>query len=193
MEEEKYKGYTIKISQDEDAENPSEFNTDVGITYMAGSRYILGTEPVTDPAQWRVDKRLELKQEDPRTRLDEVMIEYPVYAYIHGGVALALSPFSCPWDSCQSGVIYISRKKAKEMFRKRGMSEEDFQARVKEFLEGYLRTFNQYISGEVYEYIIEDEDGEVVGGCCGFYGVDHEESGLMESARSEVDCMEESE
>lgn len=33
---------------------------------------------------------------------------WPVYAYIHGGMTVSLSPFSCSWDSGQLGRIWAS-------------------------------------------------------------------------------------
>lgn len=35
-----------------------------------------------------------------------------------------------------------------------------------------LTEFNQWISGDVWEYRVLDEYGECIDGCCGFYGVD---------------------
>lgn len=36
--------------------------------------------------------------------------KYPVYAYIHGGVTVSLSPFGDRWDSGQLGCIWASDK-----------------------------------------------------------------------------------
>ena len=30
----------------------------------------------------------------------------PIYAYMHGGVTVSLTPFSCRWDSCQVGLVF---------------------------------------------------------------------------------------
>jgi len=113
---EEYKGYTISINQDElVGESPLKY-TDVGITYMQSSRYTLGNTPIGNPHTWRRDKIAELKRKHPNTPKAKQLIEYPVYAYVHSGVDLSLSPFSCPWDSGQSGVIFISRHDAKKTF-----------------------------------------------------------------------------
>jgi len=42
--------------------------------------------------------------------------------------------------------------------------------------------------GDVYGYTVENPDGDEIDGCWGFYGDDHEASGLMEQARDAVDC-----
>jgi len=188
MSEEQYKGYVIKIEVDDCATDPSEWGDGILITHMAGSRYILGNTPVSDPVRWRADRLAELRRESPKTKKADLMFEYPVYALVHSGVALSMHPFSCPWDSGQSGVISISRKQAKECFpsiRTRAALE----AKVRELLAGFLKTFNQYISGEVYSYTIEDPEGESIDSCGGFYGMDYEASGLLETARDAIDSM----
>lgn len=42
--------------------------------------------------------------------------------------------------------------------------------------------------GDVYYYTVEDEDGGTIDSCGGFYGSDHEDSGLLESARDAIDA-----
>lgn len=42
--------------------------------------------------------------------------------------------------------------------------------------------FDAYAWGDVYEFVIENPDGEEVDGCGGYYGSDHYASGLVEDA-----------
>jgi hypothetical protein len=56
-------------------------------------------------------------------------------------------------------------------------------------MESAIELYGQWAWGDVYGYTCEDENGEDVGhGCWGFYGSDHDKSGLLESAQSEIDC-----
>jgi hypothetical protein len=61
----------------------------------------------------------------------------------------------------------------------------------KESLEDQLKAaadlYAAWAFGDCYEWIVEDEDGEEVASCCGYYGSDHEESGLAEAAREAID------
>lgn len=41
--------------------------------------------------------------------------------------------------------------------------------------------------GDCYGYTIDHKNGELLGSCWGFYGSDHEKSGLLENAKSEID------
>jgi hypothetical protein len=55
-----------------------------------------------------------------------------------------------------------------------------------------VKTYDQYLTGEVYGYSIEPTDKnksiECDDSCWGFYGYDHEKSGLMEYAKNAIDC-----
>lgn len=55
-------------------------------------------------------------------------------------------------------------------------------------LKSAARLYESWAFGDVYGYLITDENGDDAGGCWGFYGADHEESGLAESARDEIDA-----
>ena len=55
-------------------------------------------------------------------------------------------------------------------------------------MEGEMETYNKYVSGEVYGYMIEDEEGEEASdvhlcGCWGFYDKDY----LLEYAKNDID------
>jgi len=54
--------------------------------------------------------------------------------------------------------------------------------------ESAARLFENWASGEVFGYVVEDKDGEELDSCWGFYGNEHEKSGLMEYATNAIDC-----
>ena len=54
---------------------------------------------------------------------------------------------------------------------------------VKEWLEGDVNVYDQYLTGEVYGYnvpIVEES-------CWGYFGYDHDKSGLIDDAKSNID------
>jgi hypothetical protein len=72
-----------------------------------GSSYVLGTKRVS------------------RDELDEIssgikggsLVGVPVFAYIHGAVAIKAAdcnPFACRWDSGQSGFVYASKAEIRD-------------------------------------------------------------------------------
>jgi hypothetical protein len=84
---------------------------------------------------------------------------------------MATTPFSCQWDSVQVGFIYTSRKKAIAEWGNKVCT-----AKVKEMatkcLKEEVKTYDQFLQGEVYGYVIEDKDGNEIDSCWGFYGKD---------------------
>ena len=86
----------------------------------------------------------------------------PLYLYEHGEVAISTTPFSCQWDSGQVGYAYITREKAES----EGLTDP---AKI---IEGEVETYGQYLNGEVYGFAVEDEEGNVIESCWGFFGLD---------------------
>lgn len=60
----------------------------------------------------------------------------------------------------------------------------DYKSITDEDFNNALDLFSAYAWGDVYGYNVE-ENGD---SCWGFYGDDHEKSGLLEEARSNIDC-----
>lgn len=105
---------------------------------------------------------------------------FPVYGYVHSGVVLSLTPFSCPWDSGMAGYVAVKRPSRGGEWRTR----KAFLA----YLEAYIETFNDYLAGSCYGYeVVETDTDEVVDSCWGFIGFDHEKSGLYEHGKAACD------
>ena len=80
-----------------------------------------------------------------------------LYLYDHSGISISSSPFSCPWDSGQVGVMYMEPKAFKENF------DGDMEKAIKR-LESEVEEYDAYLTGQCYGYIVStvevDEDGE---------------------------------
>lgn len=161
-----HNGKTIEIYQDEDPTNPRE-NDNADIMICFHGRYNLGDKHnyrTSDFSGW--DEMAEQIRKDykPVTML-------PLYLYDHSGITISTSPFSCPWDSGQIGFILISRETAlKENFSKR------INKKIKSWAERYVKAsveeYDQYLTGDIYGYVIKDENGEETDSCWGFYGLE---------------------
>jgi hypothetical protein len=55
---------------------------------------------------------------------------------------------------------------------------------------GETKQYAAWAAGEVFGYSITDENGEEVESCSGYYGWDHDESGLMEQAKDAIEGHE---
>lgn len=135
------------ISLDEYPENPREFwDRDTVIVYDS-DRYVLGDE--------RVDAET--------YSLPDNVYAFPVYAYIHSGIALSISRSITAldpqgWDSGLSGYIYIPQDRVKNIDQAYEICAAD------------IEEFASYLSGDVYTIAIYTAAGELVENTCGFYG-----------------------
>jgi len=175
-----YRGYEIKVYQDESAENPiTEWDGNVEFCCWH-SRYDLGNSDRFGNESGEV--------EDCEAYAKETgSLLYPLFIYEHGGIALSLGreyPFDCQWDSGQLGYILIDREWMKEHFGNKYFTEK-MKSRMRKAAENGVKLYNQYLSGAVYGYNIDDSVGD---SCYGFYGYDHRESGLLEYAENAIDC-----
>ena len=164
----------IRIEQDTDPTSPEEWDNLGEIAYCSSSE-CLGTENVS------------------RDRLDEIargirdgsLIGMPVWAYVHSGVTIKAAytnPFSCPWDSGQSGFVYTTKEKAIKEFGKTILTKKVREQALK-CLVSEVETFDQYLTGDVYGYIIEEfveDEWQQFYSCWSFY----DEEDCIEEAKS---------
>lgn len=158
-----YKGFDIKIFRDECGESPDSWGDESLFLVGFSSRYLWiireGLKHPQDIGNWKKDYHI-----------------FPLYAYIHSGVALSMGrggQFSDPSDSSQVGFVLASKKEFKT------------NEKAMEISKGLVNTWNQYLSGKVYGYSIDEPVND---SCWGYYG-DYEESGLMESAKGAIDFI----
>lgn len=179
--EKRIENYLIEVVQDESPSSPRE-DDNLGKMICFHGRYNLGDKhnyDHTDYSGWRELKDAIIKNED-------VAVILPLYLYDHSGITISTSPFSCRWDSGQIGWVYVSKKKLREEYNVKRITKAIIEKATK-VLEGEVKTYDQYLTGDVYGYIIYKvstcekgcEHKEEVDSCWGYYG--------------ENDCMSEAE
>ena len=172
------KGITVEIVQDTDPINPREdaIGCCLGTMVCWHRRYRLGEKhgyemPSDFEAEWNNDNAVIL----------------PLYLYDHSGITMRTSPFSCPWDSGQVGVIYVSHEK---IIKEYGALNEDTLKKATDCLVAEVEVYDQYLTGDVYGYVVKkvtqckgckDMEAEIVDSCFGFYGDDVKENGMIEN------------
>jgi len=166
-------GKTVSIYHDDDPGSPRE-DDNLGHMVCWHRRLRLGDEQI-HPSEFGEDLG------EVRELLKEIRKAYlilPIYIYEHGQVTITakLSVYATypdkEWDAGQVGFIYVTREKvAAEYGMAISAEEED---KIREVLEGEVETYDQYLTGDVWRFVIEDEDGEDIGASCwGFYGLDY--------------------
>ena len=175
----------IRIYPDHYAENPFEAWDQVSTVVYTSTGYTLGSLHVSNYEDFLIDKLHEAGHEEHDDEgyevigdlsLDELFDRFsryywywPVYAYIHGMATVSMGPFSCPWDSGQSGFSFISKETHPD------------EAQARQIAKNELEVFDHWLRGNCYRFEVF-EDGEWADSGCGFYGNDFENNGLLELA-----------
>lgn len=176
METVEYKGIEIEIYQDDLSFDPRTDCSNLGVMVCRHGRYVLGDNDDindSDCRSWSDVKDLILEKHKP-------IVILPLYLYDHSGITINTTGFGCDWDSMQVGWIYTTESLCDEF----GINPEDIET-ISEYLVSEVEIYDDYITGNVYGFRIEDE--LVEDSCTGFYGYDHEKSGLLDEARAVID------
>lgn len=154
-----YKGYPIKIYLDDHAESPDEWGNDERFLVFDHRDICVKREGFNPTDIF-----------DDNEKVEGYHV-FRCYAYIHGGIALAVESHSFPdsrWDVSFKGFWLIKRMKG--TWRR----EHALEAARR-----LCKTWNKYLAGEVYGYRGPEES------CWGFY--DKEQ--MILEAKDEIDYM----
>ena len=162
----------LRIEQDQDAQSPAEWQ-DNGLFLVAGHRDFWVAVPGMEK-DWRGYDSMRELIPDKEAEYHVFMVE----AYIHGGIRLALAnQGNFPdrrWDVSLCGAIFAAK------------SEWPLQESALKAAGSLIEEWNQYLSGDVWGCIVEDDNGNHVDSCWGFYGREYaEEQGAEMLARAE--------
>jgi len=159
--------FTLKIVQDQDPLNPRIGDDNLGNMVCFHQRYSLGDPHNIDHADFNGWQAMEAHL----IKTHNAVIILPLFLYDHSGITLRTHPFSCPWDSGQVGFIYMDRSTLLNVApRKPKRLTKASKAWATECLLTEVQAYDQYLTGDVWGYVIEDSDGNTVDACWGFYG-----------------------
>lgn len=237
----KYRGFDIKVYQDEDAQNPRQWFDNAGHLVFNEHNYGLGDgdEDSVDLDEWLRTQAYELAPEELQEKIDKFdpergeLADQGVWTYdalekAHDQLMdeardalkdnLLWAPCCVFTNSTQPAVHmgdwgdppvgresdafhYITLKEAITEWGDKTTSPTSFDDLVnygddekitlreaaQRCLTTEFSTYEEWCLGDVYGYVVEDADEEDVDSCWGFYGDEHEKSGLLESAKSNID------
>jgi hypothetical protein len=196
METINYKGYDINIDYDEIAESPMEWDN-LGTMVCWHNRYSLGDEKAHE--NYVYSKECKIKNlTDYCDNWDEVeevlkkefntLVILPLFLYDHSGISMRTYRHGqhSSWDGGWVGFIFVEKDKVKKEWNVKRVSAK-LKKKIEEILSSEVNTYDDYIQGNVYHYSVEDKHGNDIDSCGGFYGYDHEKSGLLSEAKSTID------
>lgn len=111
---------------------------------------------------------------------DPILAILPLYIYEHSGITMSTGSFSDHWDSGQVGWGYVTRSRAEAMGcvgpRFDRVNGETVQvgewdvASWEKAIEGDVKAYDSFLTGECYGYKVTGIDGDEIDSCWGFLG-----------------------
>lgn len=167
------RGNTLYIEHDDDACNPREEFDHLCKMACFHRNYSLG-----DYHEYEIDDLTAIAS-NPR------YYSLPLYLYDHSGITISTKPFSCIFDSGQIGLIYVQEDRAlAECPKLPNESENQYTSRIQSYMVSEVQEYDAYLTGQVYCYVIKDDNDNVIDSCCGFYDYDHAKDAGIESLKS---------
>lgn len=214
--------YTLKVEQCDFAEDPREW--DNLCTMICWHRnYVLGDKHNYDDVDeffgdilhnicgmpYEDFDKLDTEGNYKLIRESDKLIIKQINMYEHSGITVSTSnryPYNDRWDSCCVGFIYVTKE---TIFKEcGGITEENWKERADKYIEGEMKTYDQYVRGEVYGYVLTKEitvkewcphcgellsvyeDEEEIDSCWGFYGDYLEENGILDNISVDLEFVE---
>lgn len=189
------KKYELKIEQDTDTMNPRTEWDNITTMVCFHQRYDLGDKH--DYEKDSFDSWEELKEQIENDYY--VLMIKPLRLYDHSGITISTSngyPFNDRFDSSMVGWVFIDEKKLELMC---GKDFDRSEERLNEIIEADIKTYDQYITGEVYRYSIYEietcslgcEHKNYIEGCGGYFGEEEAEKEGQEVLRGfKVEVMQ---
>lgn len=107
---------------------------------------------------------------------EKVLAIFPVCKYEHGGISYAIGTIF-GFDYSNNGFYIITDKTQKEV----GAEEKDFE----KIAENEIATYNQYVNGEIYCFVLYNEKGEEDVVLSGIYDIEDIREYLDDSWKDE--------
>jgi hypothetical protein len=141
----------FKISQDDWAQDPRAEWDNLGTMICFHGRHNLGDKH--DYSHEDFDGWDDL-QNYIEKKLGGVVI-LPLYLYDHSGITMNTTGFSCSWDSGQVGFIYVSRETLLKEYGGKKVTTK-LKEKVTQWLIGEVETYDQYLTGDVYRFELQN-------------------------------------
>lgn len=193
-------GLEIEIHHDTDSESPREWDN-FGTIWTFQRRYNSPDKtPYSDPRECLEGLAHDLFGTScpDLDRLDDSgllelvrrrAVVLPVYCYEHGNIAYSTGGFSCPWDSGQVGWTFATKAEILENWGGKILTPAR-RAKAAKLLSAEVETYSQYANGEVYGYVLQDENGETLDSLWGMYGFEYVQEEARAAAKAERERLD---
>jgi hypothetical protein len=179
----------LKIYQDSDlTENPRSWDNLAKMIFFGKHKHYGDAHDITLNGSYDSREDFIIEGAISVAKQMDAAVLRPVHLYSHGGETISTSysyPYNCRWDSGTVGFAVVTKEDIRKEYNVKRITKALIE-KATEVLEGEVKTLDQYISGEVYWFKLEDkETGEVLDSCSGFYGSDMKTNGILEYINDE--------
>jgi len=149
-----YKGYTFKVYQDENPEDPREWDN-LGLMVCFHRRYSLPNEldmkEPEDLAEWEKDN------------VKDILFRRPLFMYDHSVQYMSTRSFigraqHAEWDSGQVGFIYALKSRVRTNWNVKRVTRR-CRDLASMYIDNEVDDYSNYISGNVYWFELTSPDG----------------------------------
>lgn len=184
VKEAKVGNETVRIVQDSYVESPRSWDNLAKMIFTGGYTHLGDNHEVNFGNEFFESRQdfIYRGEQIVRRQIKDVVVCYPVHLYEHSGTSISISdsyPYNCRWDSGTIGFAIVTKEDIRKNWNIKRVTKEYIE-QADRILKGEVETLNQYVMGEVYGFIVEDENGEHIDSCYGFYGSDIEENGIAD-------------
>jgi len=164
---------TVRIGYDQDAGNPCEEDDGLGTIRSFSRKHINYIDP---------DEAREMMEADPCI--------VPLAYYEHGNCLWMVAEGPHPagvefqWDGTRFAGIWIPDDWVRESYQ--GQDSKTRQQWMVERAASCCKVYTKWCNGEIYYFVVTDEDDEVVDSCSGMYSLEYCIDYAREAAESAV-------
>lgn len=99
----------------------------------------------------------------------------PLFLYDHSGITMSTSrgyPFNDRWDAGQVGFVFMTRGQILATLASPGARclTTALRAAAAAMMRSEVETYDQFLTGNVFGYVVERENGEHLDSCWGYFG-----------------------
>lgn len=105
------------------------------------------------------DRADSLLLEKCQNLFDRYYLSLPLYLYDHSGVTMSCAAFSCPWDSGQVGIIYVSKERLRQEYSVRAITQA-IREKALAVLRAEVEEYDRYLTGDCWGYEIYEMDDD---------------------------------
>ena len=169
--EEEYKGYSIKLFQDENAESPRKWDN-LGTMICFHPNYDLGDKHNMTP-----EELIELvKRKD--------VLAFPLALLDHSGLWMKVGTSwdvdPGGWDTSRVGLIYVTHDDIRKEYGVKCITKKILES-AERSLRSEVEVYSDYLEGNVVGWVVEDKNGEWVESVWGFYGKEGQKEAIKQA------------